>query len=107
MNGIELIRHIYKTIFTLEHFLIIYIVLLMLDTLLLIFANKYRPSTTSKYFRWHKKHGLMKITLFKILFICGDMYMLSSFPVGGGFTVGYQMGYAILIILVFKEIFKK
>ncbi len=107
MNGIELIKRIHNTIFTFEHFLIVYVVLLMLDTLLLIFVKKYRPSTTSKYFRWHEKHGLLKITIFKILFISGDMYIVSSQPSTGGFTAGIQTGYAILIVLVFKEIFIK
>ena len=105
MNGIELIRHIHNTLFTWTHFLIVYIFLFIADNLLLIITKKLKPST--KYYRFHKKYGLMKITLFKILFISSDMYILSSNSVTGAFTIGLQMWYATIIIFALRDLLKK
>lgn len=103
-TGMELIKHIHNAIFTWNHFLIVYVVLLLMDTLLLIYAKKYRPLTNSLYFRWHQQHGLLKATLFKMLFIAFDMDILLTTPITGGSTAVIQLWYAIFIILAFKQI---
>lgn len=106
MAGIELIKRVHDVISIWDrHFLIIYVFLFMVDTLLLIVAKKYKPSV--KYFRMHEKYGLMKMTLFKILFICVDMYIVSSHPSTGAFTAGIQLWYATLIILVLRDLVRK
>jgi FlaA1/EpsC-like NDP-sugar epimerase len=104
MDILSLIRHIHNTIFTWDHFLIIYLVLFTSDTLLLIAAKKYKRPT--KYFRVHEEHGLMKMTLFKIIFICVDMYILSSKPSTGAFTAGIQLWYATFIVLALRDLLK-
>ena len=101
----EIIKHLHNAIFTWSHFLIVYVVLLSLDTLVLIYTEKYRPLTTSLYFRWHQQHGLLNVTFFKVLFIAFDMDILSTMPITGGFTAAIQLGYAIFIILAFKQIY--
>jgi Kef-type K+ transport system membrane component KefB len=106
MSGIELIRNIHNVISVWDnHFLIIYVFLFVVDTLLLIIARKYRPSI--KYFRVHEKYGLMKISLLKILFIGVDMYIVSSQPSTGAFTAGIQLWYATFIFLAFRDLMKK
>jgi hypothetical protein len=106
MDVIELIQRIHNVISIWDdHFLIVYIVLFISDTLLLVAAKKYKPSI--KYFRVHEKYGLMKLTLFKILFICADMYIVSSQPSTGAFTAGIQLWYATFIILVLRDLLKK
>lgn len=107
MSAIELLKHIRTTIFTWDHFLIVYVALFMIDTLLLIFVRKHKPSIDKKYFRWHEKHGLIKITLFKIIFICVDMYILYTQPSTGAFTIGIQMYYATIIIFALRDLLKK
>jgi hypothetical protein len=80
----------------------VYIFLFLSDTLLLLVAKKYRPSI--RYFRVHEKYGLVKMTLFKILFIATDMYIVTSQPSTGAFTAGFQLWYATFIILVLRDL---
>ena len=102
----ELIKHIHNIIFTWNHFFIVYVTLLALDTLLLIYAKKYKPSTNSKYFKWHQQHGFIRVTLFKVVFILLDMYILSTHPITGAFTAGIQIWYATFIFLARKDLLK-
>jgi hypothetical protein len=101
----ELINHIHNAIFSWNHFLIVYVVLLVLDTALLLYTKKYKPLTKSLYFRWHQQHGLLQVTLFKMLFIAFNMDILLTVRVTGAFTFGIQLYYGTIIFLAFKQIY--
>jgi hypothetical protein len=84
------------------------IILMVFDTVLIIFAKKIRPRIENRYYDFHRKHGMLKITLIKPLIIYAIIYLDSTGDIVGVYSTGaIMLAYGYLIIKLLTDLLKQ
>jgi len=76
----------------------ILIVLAIIDNILLIVIEQRKTQLNNKYYNFHKKHGLLKITLYKVVAISIIIYVLISPAIYSGRLAAPILLYGVFVI---------
>ena len=90
---------IIKTVFAIS-----FVIAFIADTSLIFFINCHIHELSSFYYSFHKKIGLVKITILKTAIICWVIYFLIFEPSGkSGSIFTIITAYCIIIIKLFTD----
>lgn len=62
-------------------FLVLLLIFYLIDNFLFIFIAKQKYSINFWYFNLYQKHGFKKVTIFKVIFVLFQIYLLYSPPI--------------------------
>lgn len=84
------------------------LLLTLLDIALIVFTRKFKPQIENGYYAFHRKYGVLKITLIKPLIIYSIIYLDSTRDMAvTRLTAAIVLAYGYLIIKLFIDLLKK
>ena len=86
---------------------IVLIVFLLIDAVLLYVVNKYGLLINNNYFNFHKKYGLIKVELIKLVFACILIYSLHHASGKPGGILSLTVLFCVYVINLIRDFIKQ
>ena len=83
------------------------VLLFLVESWLLIVAKRRGLLLKGIYWRWHTKHGLIKMAAIKFLLIMLAAIHMRETPIVGAYYGGILISYTLLVVLLFGQLITK
>ena len=83
------------------------IVCIFSDIALVYLISKYKPYSKNAYFRFHARHGFIRIAAMKVIVGIYLCYVLLHPPINGGALAALILAYCLIIMQLLFDLVKK
>jgi hypothetical protein len=83
------------------------VIFLIIDAILLCLVNKYRNLISNEYYDFHKKHGVLKIEICKLVVAFILIYDLHHGTIKSGAILSLTVLLIVCVIILLKDFIKQ
>jgi hypothetical protein len=96
-------------IFTVSHYIIstTLVIFLLIDAVLLYVINRYGKLINNDYFNFHKKYGILKIEIFKLIIAAFLIYDLHNGTIKSGAILSITVAFCVYVLILLKDFIKQ